>query len=305
MILKAISDLQKTPDLTLYQSVYYHFVEIDGVKIAVREAGLKGSPVLFLLHGYPSSSRMFRNVMERLASQFYVVAPDLPGFGFSDLPDRRDFNYSFDGYSELMAKLIEHLGINKASFYLFDYGAPVLMRVIARRPELVEMLIFQNGNIYSEGIGDVLKRIKRLFEDNSQQSRMQLDEIFELDYTRWEYLNGVMDISKIAPETYYLDQLLLERRGVKCIQRELKRDYKTNTALYPIWQKKLKELQLPTLIVWGENDAVFKREGALMLHRDMINSKLVFYPTGHFALEEFGSAIADEIITFWRENFNT
>lgn len=302
---RIISDPEAITDIRSAYPVCYNSIALDGVKIGYREAGSKKSPVLFLLHGYRSSSHMFRNIIAVLSTHFYVVAPDLPGFGFSDLPDQSDFNYSFDGYSKLIMQFLDRLNIKKASFYLFDYGAAVLMQIITIQPELVAMLIFQNGNIYKEGVADFSINTKLLVEGDSPRDKMKLDNIFEFNYTRWEYLNGVLDISKIAPESYYLDQFLLERRGVKEIQSELKRDSKTNTELYPIWQKSLKSLQPPTLIVWGENDKVFKKEGALLLHQDLTNSKLIFYPTGHFALEEYGSDIVQEIIKFWTSNFNT
>lgn len=284
-------------------TVSYEYAEIDGIKIGYRVAGDKAKPVLFLLHGYPSSSHMFRNVMPRLSQEFYVIAPDLPGFGFSDVPSQKNFEYSFDNYSKLMNSFLEKFKIKKASFYLFDYGAPILMRIIENKPEMVEMLIFQNGNIHNEGVGNVLKKTKKLFDENTPESLTEIKKIFELDYTKWEYLNGVQNEAKIGPESYFLDQFLLDREGNKAIQLELKRNYKTNVALYAKWQENLIRYQHPTLIVWGENDAVFKKEGALMLKKDNPNSKLVLYPTGHFALEEFGNEISAEIIQFWQFNF--
>lgn len=290
---------QKNGDLT----VSYRYTDIEGVKIGYRVAGEKSKPVLFLLHGYPSSSHMFRNVMPRLAKEFYIIAPDLPGFGFSEVPSQENFEYSFDNYAKLMNSFLEKFKIKKASFYLFDYGAPILMRIIENKPEMVELLIFQNGNIHNEGVGDVLKKTKKLFDENTPESLAELKKIFELDYTKWEYLNGVRDESGIPPESYFLDQFLLDREGNKAIQLELKRNYKTNVALYSRWQENLIKYQHPTLIVWGENDAVFKKEGALMLKKDNPSSKLVLYPTGHFALEEFGNEISTEIIQFWQFNF--
>lgn len=285
-------------------NVFYHYLTVDDLQIGYREAGLSNENVLLLLHGYPSSSRMFRMIIPILAKYFRVIAVDLPAFGFSSVPSAEDFDYTFENYSDLISKFLLKLGIGRASFYLFDYGAPILMRNIVKNPDMVQMMIFQNGNIYAEGVGDKLKEIKKLFDDNSNESALKLNKYFELDYTRWEYVNGVKNHNKIMPETYYLDQFLLDREGVKAIQINLKRDYKTNIELYPLWQETLKKLQAPTLIVWGENDEVFKREGAELLHRDVQNSKLIFYPTGHFALEEFGVEIAFEIIAFWKLNFN-
>ncbi|GEC77811.1 alpha/beta fold hydrolase [Flavobacterium aquatile] len=284
--------------------VSYQYVLIDDVKIAYREAGQIGNPVLFLLHGFPASSHMFRNVIPNLSQHFHVIAPDLPGFGFSDIPSPAAFKYSFENYSDLISKFLRKLNINKASFYLFDYGAPILMRLFTKRPEIIEMLIFQNGTIYNEGVGNVLKDIGKLLMHDTIESNLKLKKYFELDYIKWEYLNGVQNVSKIAFETYSLDQLLINRDGVLQIQIELKKDYKNNITLYQVWQNFIKKLQPITLIVWGENDEVFNKEGAQSLAKDLIYSKLVFYPTGHFALEEFGDAIQEEIINYWNLNFN-
>ena len=286
------------------RKVYYNYVLVNSVRIAYREAGQPGMPVLFLLHGYPSSSHMFRNVIPRLSAHFHVIAPDLPGFGFSEVPRQKEFDYTFDNFSELIADFMEQLNIYKASFYLFDYGVPILMRILTKRPEMIEMLIFQNGNIYNEGIGQVLKDISKLFGESTFESFFKLKKYFEFDYTKWEYVNGVQNISSVAVESYTLDQLLMDRDGVKDIQMELKENYKTNIVLYPEWQNALQRLQPVTLILWGENDEVFKKEGALLLKQNLRNSKLLFYPTGHFALEEFGDAISEEIITYWHLHFN-
>lgn len=278
-------------------------VTIDWIKIAYREAGDSGNPTLLLLHGFPSSSHMFRNVIPKLSKHFHVIAPDLPAFGFSDVPNLETFSYTFENYATIVTHFLEKLKITKASFYLFDYGAPILMRLLVKRPGMIQMLIFQNGNIYSEGVGDVLKEVSALYRKDDFESYSKLKKFFELEYTKWEYTHGAQDISNIGPETYFLDQFLMEREGVKEIQMELKRDYSTNVALYPVWQDFLKNLQPVTLIVWGEHDEVFKKEGAEMLRKDLFDSKLIFYPTGHFALEEFGNDIADEIITYWYLNF--
>lgn len=283
--------------------IRYRTIDIEGTEIFYREGGDLQKPVLLLLHGYPASSHMFRNIIIRLSEHFHIIAPDLPGFGFSAIPTEDKFEYTFENYATIIALFLKKLNVKKASFYLFDYGAPILMRIITNAPKIVEMLIVQNGNIYNEGIGDVLKETKSLFDENSEESLMKLNKKLELDYTKWEYLNGVADISKIAPESYMIDQFLMERTGIKKIQLALKRNYKTNLPLYSLWQQTLKKMQPPTLIVWGENDEVFLKQGALRMHNDLENSKLIFYPTGHFALEEFGEPIATEIIEFYQSNF--
>jgi pimeloyl-ACP methyl ester carboxylesterase len=285
--------------------VQYKYLSVESLKIAYREAGKKENPVLFLLHGFPSSSHMFRNMMARLSDHFYVIAPDLPGFGFSDIPTPNEFEYTFENYSKLISNFLAQLNIRKASFYLFDYGAPILMRLFVNRPEMIKMLIFQNGNIYNEGVGDILKDISKLIAEDISENSSELKKYFELDYTKWEYLNGVQNISNIAVESYMLDQFLIDREGVKEIQLLLKKDYKTNIELYSVWQDALLQLQPITLILWGENDEVFKKEGALKIKEILNHSKLIFYPTGHFALEEFGEEMTEEIISYWNLHFNT
>lgn len=284
--------------------ISYKYILVDSVRIAYREAGAKDRPKLLLLHGFPASSHMFRNVIPQLAEHFHVIAPDLPGFGFSEIPSPNTFKYSFENYAKLMAQFLEVLNIKSASFYLFDYGAPILMRMLINRPQMVEMLIFQNGNIYDEGIGDVVKDVGKLYNEDTFESYFKLKRYFEFDYLKWEYINGVQDISNIAVESYTLDHFLMKRDGVTAIQMELKKDYKTNVALYADWQEFIIRIQPVALIVWGANDEIFKKEGAQLLKRDLMHSKLIFYPTGHFALEEFGSEIAAEILSYWNINYN-
>jgi len=279
-------------------SIRYNYVTINEVITFYREAGSKNNPVLFLLHGYPSSSFMFRNLIPLLAEHYWVIAPDLPGFGFTEVPNPKNFQYTFAGYADFIEAFLGKLNISKATFYLFDYGAPILMRIIERKPSIVETLIFQNGNIYREGLGEIMETICTLLDDNSAQSQLKLQKYFELNYTRWGYLHGVGDVSKIAPETFHLDQHLLNRKGLKDIHIALKEDYKNNIALYPQWQKTLKRLQPPTLIIWGENDELLIKQGAYLLHKDIIKSKVILFPTGHFALEEYGQEIGQEIINF-------
>src|SRR3954469_10786113 len=178
-------------------NVYYQYSNVNGLQIGYREAGLSNENVLFLLHGYPSSSVMFKMIIPILAKQFRVIAVDLPAFGFSDIPNANDFEYTFENYSELISAFMLQLEIEKASFYLFDYGAPILMRNIVKNPEMVQMLIFQNGNIYTEGVGAKLKEIKKLYDENTTESNLKLKAYFELDYTKWEYLNGVKNTNRI------------------------------------------------------------------------------------------------------------
>ena len=276
-------------------TINYKSIAICGTEIFYREAGDGSKPNLLLLHGYPASSHMFRNIIPKLSEQFHILAPDLPGFGFSETPDLENFDYTFENFSNIMACFLTALGITKTSFYLFDYGAPVIMRLIAANPSCAEMLIFQNGTIHMEGLGNGLKNTMELFKNKSVDNLERLAKLVGPEYIKWEYTTGVKDPSKITSDTYSLDQVLMERKGLKEIHLALKEDYKNNLLLYTTWQETLFKLQPPTLIVWGENDEVFTKQGALLIHNEIEGSKLLFYPTGHFALEEFGAEIAQEI----------
>ncbi|RZJ52862.1 MAG: alpha/beta hydrolase [Flavobacterium sp.] len=280
-------------------SVVHKSINVNGTEIFYREAGDEAKPNLLLLHGYPSSSHMFRNVIPVLSERFHILAPDLPGFGFSAVPSKDVFEYTFENFARIVTGFLTKLNIKKTSFYLFDYGAPVLMHIIAKNPAVVDMLIFQNGNIYEEGLGDGIKNAMIFFKDETKENHAKLARLVEPEYIRWEYLTGVSDLSKIAPESYMLDEFLMQRAGLKEIHLLIKKDYGNNLAFYPAWQERIRKSQFPTLIVWGGNDEVFKKEGALAIHNDLPDSKLVFYPTGHFALEEFGTEIAREIISYY------
>lgn len=285
-------------------SIKYKSVNIYGTKIFYREAGSREKPNLLLLHGYPSSSHMFRNVIPELSKQFHILAPDLPGFGFSDVPSIEDFEYTFENFAKIIRQFLLQLGILKTSFYLFDYGAPVIMRVIAANPSCAEMLIFQNGTIHLKGLGSGLKNTMALFKNKTDANLEKLAKLVEPEYIKWEYLTGVKDPLRIAPESYTLDQLLMERKDLKKIHLSIKEDYQNNIVLYDSWQETLIQLQPPTLIVWGEKDKVFNVEGAFAINNDIEKSKLILYPTGHFALEEFGIEIAQEIVRYHQSNYN-
>ncbi|MCV2484779.1 alpha/beta hydrolase [Flavobacterium sp. SH_e] len=280
-------------------AVAYKSIYVNDTEIFYREAGEEGKPNLLLLHGYPSSSHMFRNVIPMLSEQFHILAPDLPGFGFSAVPEKDKFAYTFENFALIIAGFLEKLNITKTSFYLFDYGAPILMHVIAKSSIAVEMLIFQNGNIYEEGLGQGIKNSMFLFDNENSENSAKLEKLVEFDYIKWEYLTGVSNLNKIAPESYHLDQFLMQRIGLREIHLAIKKDYGNNLAFYKAWQEKLIASQFPTLIVWGENDEVFLKEGAIAIHNALPSSKLIFYPTGHFALEEFGVEIAGAIIDYY------
>ncbi len=256
---------------------FHKTVEIDGIDIFYREAGPKDAPVVVLLHGFPTSSHMFRNLIPALADRFHVVAPDYPGFGHSAMPSLDEFDYSFDRLAEVVDRFLEQLGIGKYSLYLMDYGAPMGYRIAAKHPERVESLIVQNGNAYDEGLRDSLLTIEA---------------------TKWQYTHGVPNPEAVAPDNWYHDQYLLERPGNKDIQLQLFYSYGANPPLYPQWQAYLRKHQPPTLIVWGANDQIFPAEGAHPYKRDLRD--LEFHPldTGHFALEEKGDEIARLIRDF-------
>ncbi len=280
--------------------IRYRTLTLEGVKVFYREAGAPDKPALLLLHGFPSSSFMFRQLMETLGKDYYLIAPDYPGFGYSDMPPVDEFEYTYEHYALLVEKLVDTLGLTKLSLYVFDYGAPVGFRFITRRPELLECLIVQNGNIYAEGVSTILKETKANIDVGTAEARQRVMAQFELDYTRFEYLHGVSDPAKIAPDGYMLDYLLMQRPGNKQIQYQLKYDYRHNFPLYPEWQAFLRRYQPPTLVVWGENDPIFTKEGALAYRRDVVDLEMYFYPTGHFALEECGEDIAWRIHAFIR-----
>ena len=281
--------------------VYHRTMKVDGITIFYREAGDPNRPTLLLLHGFPSSSHNFRTLIPLLKDDFHILAPDYPGFGFSDMPPMSEFDYTFENYAHYIEKFLSQKGVNKCSMYLFDYGAPVGMRIIQRNPGILEHLVVQNGNIYAEGLSDILKMYRKNIDENTADSRAKVYKAFELEYTMFEYLHGVGDTTKVAPESYLLDQFLMDRPGNKEIQYKLKYDYRFNIAEYPRWQEILRKLAPRVLIVWGENDPVFLKAGALAFKRDIPGAEMYFYPTGHFALEEYAIEIAAKIRAFLKQ----
>ncbi|WP_073080437.1 alpha/beta fold hydrolase [Chitinophaga jiangningensis] len=282
--------------------VYHRTINIDGISIFYREAGDPSKPTILLLHGFPSSSHNFRTLIPLLKEDYHILAPDYPGFGFSDMPALADFEYTFENYSLYIEKFLALKGVKKTSMYLFDYGAPVGMRIIQRNPAILEHLIVQNGNIYAEGLSDILKNYRKNIDENTPASRAEVYKAFELEYTKFEYLHGVSDPAKIAPESYQLDQLLMNRPGNKEIQYQLKYDYRFNIAEYPRWQQTLRTISPKVLIVWGQNDPVFLQPGALAFRKDIPDAEIHFYPTGHFALEEYAGEIGAQILAFLKKH---
>ena len=266
--------------------VHYRSAQIDGVNMFYREAGPADGPVVLLLHGFPTSSHMFRNLIPLLADRYHVIAPDYPGFGQSDDPDHSKFAYTFGHYADMVDTLMGHIGAKKYAMYVMDYGAPVGYRLALKHPERVSGLIIQNGNAYDEGLRAFWDPIKAYWADGSAQRREALSNLVVLETTKFQYTDGVKDLSRISPDNWVHDQALLDRPGNKDIQLDLFYDYRTNVPLYPQFQAFFRERKPPTLIVWGKNDKIFPEEGAHPYLRDLPNAEVHLLDTGHFALED-------------------
>jgi pimeloyl-ACP methyl ester carboxylesterase len=279
-------------------SVHYHKQEIDGVGVFYREAGPRNAPVVVLLHGFPSSSHMFRNLIPQLAQRYRVIAPDYPAFGHSDMPDRARFQYTFARFTDLIDTLLTRLGATRYALYVMDYGAPVGYRLALKHPERVTALVVQNGNAYEDGLREFWTPIKKYWKSGAQQDREALRAATTLETTRWQYLDGVKDSSRVDPSAWLHDQVLLDRRGNAEIQLDLFYDYRTNVELYPHFQQFFRERRPPTLIVWGRNDVIFPAEGAHAYLRDLPDAELHLLDTGHFALEDKGDEIARLMLDF-------
>ena len=275
--------------------VHYRFAEVQKHSIFYREAGPKDAPAILLLHGFPTSSHMFRNLVPELAERHRVVAPDLPGFGFTVSPS--SFEHTFDHLADVMGGFTDVIGMNRYAVYVFDYGAPVGFRLALEHPERITALITQNGNAYEEGIGQVFDPMREYWRKPSAENRSALRELLEPESIRWQYTHGVTDSSVIAPESYALDAALIARPGNDEIQLDLFLDYRTNVALYPRFQEYFRTRRPPLLTVWGRNDPIFLPAGAEAFKRDIPNAEISLYETGHFALEthaaEIGAAIRD------------
>jgi pimeloyl-ACP methyl ester carboxylesterase len=278
--------------------VTYHTKNISGVNVFYREAGRKDAPTIVLLHGFPTSSHMFRNLIPKLADRYHVIAPDYPGYGNSSMPSVDEFEYTFDNMTNVVDKLLQELRVERYSLYLMDYGAPVGFRLATRHPERVESLIIQNGNAYDEGLLEFWKPLKAYWKDQSPENAEALKGLLTIDATKWQYTHGVRDVNVISPDTWGHVQPLLDRVGNQAIQLAMFLDYGSNPGRYPKWQAYLREHQPPTLIVWGKNDHIFPAEGAQPYKRDLKNLEFHLLDTGHFALEEDGDLIAKHIRNF-------
>jgi len=283
-------------------TIHYKTTRIEDLDIFYRDAGPQDAHVILLLHGFPTSSNMFRNLIARLANSFRLIAPDYPGFGQSSMPDHGTYAYTFENYARIVDKLAEQLGVSKYSMYVMDYGAPVGYRLALRHPERVHALIVQNGNAYDEGLREFWDPIKNYWKDATPENRSGLHFLVDLKATRWQYENGVSDLTLLDPTAWALDQLGLDRPGNRDIQMDLFYDYRTNVPLYPDFQNFFRKNQPPTLIVWGKNDFIFPPEGAAPYSRDLKNLETHLLDTGHFALETHGEEIASHIETFLAKN---
>ena len=276
----------------------YKNATVDGSKIFYREAGPKDSPTILLLHGFPTSSHMFRDLISALADRYHVVAPDLPGFGFSDAPDRKSFSYTFEQLAKTVDRFIQTIGLERYAIYVFDYGAPVGLRLALAHPERVTAIISQNGNAYEEGLSQGWNPIQKYWKDPTPGNRAALRDFLTPEATKSQYLYGVQDQTLVAPESYSLDSALLARPGNDEIQLDLFLDYASNVALYPKFQEYFRTKQPPLLAVWGKSDPFFLPPGAEAFKRDIPNAEVRFYDTGHFALETHAKEIANAIQDF-------
>jgi pimeloyl-ACP methyl ester carboxylesterase len=278
--------------------IHYRTATVDGVKIFYREAGPANGPVVLLLHGFPTSSHMFRNLIPLLADRYRVIAPDYPGYGQSDAPDHTRFAYTFAHDADLVDGLMGQLGARRYAMYVMDYGAPVGYRLALKHPERVSGLIVQNGNAYVEGLRDFWTPIKAYWAEGTPARREALAGLLTLETTKFQYTDGMGDLARISPDNWVHDQALLDRPGNKDIQLDMLYDYRTNVPLYPAFQKFFREHKPPTIIVWGKNDTIFPAEGAYPYRRDLPDAEFHMLDTGHFALEDRLAEMAPLIRSF-------
>src|SRR6266481_2543653 len=282
----------------LMESVRYRTADVGGFKVFYREAGAANAPKLLLLHGFPSAGHMFRDLIPLLADRFHIVAPDLPGFGQSDMPPRDKFGYTFDNIARVIDGFTEVIGLDRFAVYVFDYGAPTGFRLAVRHPERITGIISQNGNAYEEGLSEGWSPIRAYWQDPSQVNRKALRAFLTPETTRWQYTHGVPDQTMVSPDGQSLDNFYLARPGADEAQLDLFGDYKSNVALYPEFQKYFRTHKPRFLAVWGKNDPFFLPPGAEAYKRDNPNAKVEFFDTGHFALETHVKEIADGIRKF-------
>jgi pimeloyl-ACP methyl ester carboxylesterase len=280
-----------------------HKVEADGVQVFYREAGSPQAPVVLLLHGFPTSSFMYRELIPRLADRYRVIAPDLPGFGFTEVPEKRKYTYTFDALAATVDAFTQAIKINRYALYIFDYGAPTGLRLAMAHPERVSAIVSQNGNAYEEGLGDAWGPIRKYWAvPNAENREVIAKNVLTLEGTRWQYTHGVANADSVAPESYTLDQALMERPGNKNIQLDLFLNYASNVALYPKFQEYFRKSKPPLLAIWGKNDPFFIPAGAEAFRRDIPGAQVKMLDTGHFALETHVVEIAAEMKKFFEAN---
>jgi pimeloyl-ACP methyl ester carboxylesterase len=279
-------------------AIAYRSANVDDLKVFYREAGAADAPALLLLHGFPSASHMFRDLIPLLADRFHIVAPDLPGFGQSDMPARGKFAYTFDHLAEIIGRFTEVIGLDRFAMYVFDYGAPTGFRIAVKHPERISAIISQNGNAYEEGLSEGWSPIRAYWQEPSQANRDALRAFLTPETTRWQYTHGVVNEATVSPDGHSLDNFYLARPGADDVQLDLFGDYKSNVALYPVFQNYFRTHRPPFLAVWGKNDPFFLPPGAEAFKRDIPNAVVRFFDTGHFALETHAKEIAAAIRDF-------
>ncbi|MBW4360640.1 alpha/beta fold hydrolase [Flavobacterium taihuense] len=285
-------------NLTSVTSTTFKTIKVDGLDIFYREAGDKNKPTILLLHGFPSSSHMYRDLINDLSSKYHVIAPDYPGFGQSSAPSNKEYEYTFDNLSITVEHFIEKMGLKKFSLYMQDYGGPIGFRIAVKRPELIQSLIIQNANAYKEGLGDALAPLVAYIQNPNAETENTARGFLILDTTKWQYLNGAEDTSKVSPDSYTIDQAYLDRKGNDQIQLALFRNYGSNLPKYADWQAYLKKYQPATLVLWGKNDLLFTAPGAEAYKKDVSTAEVHLINGGHFLLEEHHSEAAKLIDAF-------
>jgi len=276
----------------------YQHALVNGAAIFYREAGPKNAPAILLLHGFPTSSHMFRNLIPVLAERYHVIAPDLPGFGFSDAPERKTFRYTFENLANVIDHFTQAIGLDRYAIYIFDYGAPVGLRLALAHPERITAIISQNGNAYEEGLSQGWNPIQKYWKEPTPANRAALRDFLTPEAVKSQYLHGVPDETLVAPEAYELDSALFGRTGNDEIQLDLFLDYASNVALYPKFQEYFRTHRPPLLAVWGKNDPFFLPKGADAYRRDIPDAEVLLFDTGHFALETHAAEIAAAINEF-------
>ena len=279
-------------------SITYHSADVDGLKVSYRQEGRPGAPKLLLLHGYPTASHMFRDLIPQLSDRFHVVAPDLLGFGQSDMPSRDSFTYTFQALTDVLAGFTDAVGLDRYALYVFDYGAPTGFRLAIRRPERITAIVTQNGNAYEEGLSDGWNPIRAYWKEPTQANRDAIRGMLQPETTVWQYTHGVPDPSLVSPDGYTLDNHYLARPGADEIQLDLFLDYASNIDLYPRFQDYFRTRQPPLLAIWGRNDPFFLPAGAQAFKRDIPHADVQLLDTGHFALETHADEIATAIRGF-------